>query len=65
MEIVRTGTIPNTENYEECVWFYRNLFGLSIKVLQATPKTARLSLVVRSPDRGACIRPTNAQLDDC
>ena len=30
MKIVRTGIIINTEKYEECVAFYKNLFGLSI-----------------------------------
>lgn len=30
MNIVRTGVILNTENYEECVSFYRDLFGLRI-----------------------------------
>lgn len=30
MNIVRTGVILNTENYEECVSFYKNLFGLRI-----------------------------------
>jgi lactoylglutathione lyase len=30
MKIVRTGIIINTEKYDECVSFYKNLFGLSI-----------------------------------
>lgn len=30
MNIVRTGVIVNTENYAECVSFYRDLFGLGI-----------------------------------
>lgn len=30
MNIVRTGVILNTENYEECVSFYKKLFGLRI-----------------------------------
>lgn len=30
MNIVRTGVILNTENYGECVSFYRDLFGLGI-----------------------------------
>ena len=30
MNIVRTGIIINTEKYDECVSFYKNLFGLKI-----------------------------------
>lgn len=30
MDIVRTGVILNTENYEACVSFYRDLFGLGV-----------------------------------
>ncbi len=30
MKIVRTGIIINTEKYDECVSFYKNLFGLKI-----------------------------------
>lgn len=30
MNIVRTGVIVNTDNYEACVSFYRNLLGLRI-----------------------------------
>ena len=30
MNVVRTGIILNTENYAECVSFYRTLFGLKV-----------------------------------
>lgn len=30
MKIVRTGIIINTEKYDECVSFYKDLFGLNI-----------------------------------
>ena len=30
MNIVRTGIILNTEKYDECVSFYKNLFGLRV-----------------------------------
>ena len=30
MNIVRTGVILNTENYDECVSFYKEVFGLGI-----------------------------------
>ncbi len=30
MKFVRTGVILSTENYQECVAFYRDLFGLKI-----------------------------------
>lgn len=30
MDINRTGTILNTEKYQECVRFYRDLFGLKV-----------------------------------
>ncbi|MDX1610239.1 MAG: VOC family protein [Halofilum sp. (in: g-proteobacteria)] len=30
MDIVRTGVILNTERYEACVAFYRDLFGLEV-----------------------------------
>ncbi len=30
MEIVRTGIILNTENYKDCLNFYRDLFGFDI-----------------------------------
>jgi len=30
MEIARTGIILNTEHYDECVAFYRELFGLPV-----------------------------------
>jgi len=30
MNIVRTGIIVNTEKYDECVSFYKNLFGLKV-----------------------------------
>ena len=30
MKIVRTGIIINTEKYDKCVSFYKNLFGLNI-----------------------------------
>ncbi len=30
MKLSRTGVILNTENYEKCVEFYKNIFGLSI-----------------------------------
>ena len=37
MDIVRTGIIINTERYDDCVSFYKNLFGL--KVLFAEKKS--------------------------
>ncbi len=30
MDIARTGVIINTERYDECVSFYKNLFGLTV-----------------------------------
>ena len=42
MNIVRTGVIVNTENYDECVSFYKNLFGLRI-LFQDQQKELRLT----------------------
>lgn len=36
MDIVRTGIIINTEKYDACVAFYKNLFGLKILFDQKT-----------------------------
>lgn len=42
MNIVRTGLILNTANYEQCVSFYRNLFGLRV-LFQKEDRAFRLT----------------------
>lgn len=36
MEIIRTGIILNTENYKDCVNFYKDLFGFEILFEEAS-----------------------------
>jgi lactoylglutathione lyase len=38
MDIVRTGSILNTENYEQCVRFYQNVFALRVLFEETSPQ---------------------------